>query len=55
MMSKLEQLEEDSRSSNEKITFLTACVFIVGEVAGGGILSLPHAVAQAGKQDELLN
>lgn len=28
---------------------LTATVFIVGEVAGGGILSLPHATAQAGK------
>lgn len=28
---------------------LTATVFIVGEVAGGGILSLPHATAQAGE------
>ncbi|KAJ6220430.1 hypothetical protein RDWZM_006242, partial [Blomia tropicalis] len=37
-----------STSSNEKITFLTACVFIVGEVAGGGMLSLPHATAQSG-------
>ncbi|KAI2808462.1 hypothetical protein BLOT_006406 [Blomia tropicalis] len=30
------------------ISFWTATVFVVGEVAGGGILSLAHATAQAG-------
>ncbi|CAG2102700.1 unnamed protein product [Medioppia subpectinata] len=30
------------------LTVLTGTVFIIGEVAGGGILSLPHAVAEAG-------
>ncbi|XP_054155610.1 uncharacterized protein LOC128954069 [Oppia nitens] len=30
------------------LTVLTGTVFIIGEVAGGGILSLPHAVSGAG-------
>ncbi len=30
------------------LSFITATVFIIGEVAGGGILTLPKAVAGAG-------
>ena len=35
-------------SSGKGFSVITATAFIIGEVAGGGILSLPSATAQAG-------
>ena len=32
------------------LTVITAIFFIVGEIAGTGILALPHAMAGTGKQ-----
>jgi len=45
-MTKIE-LESAGNIHGRGFSLLTATVFIIGEVAGGGILSLAHATAQA--------
>jgi len=41
---------EEHYSKGRGLSLISATVFIVGEVAGGGILSLPNAVAGAGNK-----
>lgn len=45
----------DIIESGKGFSVFTATAFIIGEVAGGGILSLPSATAGAGKFNEKFN
>lgn len=45
----------DMLEQGKGFSVFTATAFIIGEVAGGGILSLPSATAGAGKFDVKMN
>lgn len=39
---------QSSLSKESGLTVVTACLFIVGEMTGSGVLALPSAVAKTG-------
>ncbi len=41
-------LINDSEKKSKGLSLLSAVVFIVGELAGSGVLALPKALAQTG-------
>ena len=44
------QIEEGSGVTSRKgLTVLTAMLFVVGDVAGGGLLTFPKALSQIGE------
>jgi hypothetical protein len=48
-------LINDSEKKSKGLSLLSAVVFIVGELAGSGVLALPKALAQTGTEHHYCN